>query len=295
MVLLGVVVFVVLDVVLVALAIRSTDGGEAPDSASTPTSSPSTSAPATDEPVDEATNQAEPKRGKPLLLAAGANGSVLRAQPGSCDGPPARVSLSQDGGASFDSVDTGAQVVLRLSAASLSDMWVAGLNGDCNPTFFRSGDGGQSWEPTQGTQGAWHRVLGDEPALHAPDGRVELPCTPVALASVNFDVAVAGCDNGDVVTTGNRGNEWNAVGSVSDVVDLAFAGPQRGFALSVGSDCTAVVSGTTDGGSSWEELSCIDGPGRARAMALLAGGDLLVQTADQIHRSSDGGASWQQP
>jgi len=290
--LLGVVAFIVVDVVLIALAVRHVDGGAAADRPGPARPSPDRSV--SESPPSEAV-EAEVRRGRPLLMAAGAGEVVLRAQPGSCDGEAARLSVSRDGGASFEDREIAAQVLLRLDVTSLSDMWVAGLNADCEPTFYRSGDGGRSWEATAGTQGAWHLLPDGSDALHAPDGEVELPCTPVALSSVSFEFAAAGCDAGDIVTTSDRGESWQPRGTVPGVVDLAFVGPQRGWAVSVATDCAAVVSGTSDGGRSWTEQACVSSDaGRARAMARTDGGDLLVQVADRVYRSDDDGQTWQQ-
>jgi hypothetical protein len=278
----GIVAFVVVDVLLVAMAVRNVRDRDAPVGAS-----PTSPQGSLGRPFDPA---GAPTGGVPaeaVLLDAGLGGALLRATRGSCGEAQPRVGVSIDGGRTFQPVESPVGEVLRVEIDSAADLWVVGLDESCVPAFYRSGDAGQSWEESAGTAGAWHLLPGDAQALHAPDGRVAIGCRPQTLSSVDFDVAYAGCADDTLRLTRDGGGTWRPVGRVPGLVATAFRGPAAGVAVGVTPRCAAKLWSTTNAGRAWSADQCLPGDEPAQAVAVSAG-VTYVQRGGQVVADRDG-------
>jgi len=279
----GIVAFVVVDVLLVALAVRNVRDRDTPVGASATSS------------------QGYPGRGsdpdgafgaggvpaEAALLDAGFGGSLLRATRGSCGGAQPRVGVSTDGGRTFQPVESPVAEVLRVEIDSAADLWLVGLDESCVPAFYRSGDAGQGWEESAGTEGAWHLLPGDAQALHAPEGRVAIGCRPQMLSSVDLDVVYVGCANDTLRLTRDGGGTWRLVGRVPGLVATAFRGPVAGVAVGATPRCAARLWSTTNAGRAWSADQCLPGEEPAEAVAVSAG-VFYVQRAGQVMVDRDG-------
>lgn len=263
----GIVAFVVVDVLLVALAVRNVRDRNTPvgASATSPQGYPGRGS----DPDGASETGGVPAEA--VLLDAGFGGSLLRATRGSCGGAQPRVGVSTDGGRTFQPVESPVAEVLRVEIDSAADLWLVGLDESCVPAFYRSGDAGQGWEESAGTEGAWHLLPGDAQALHAPEGRVAIGCRPQMLSSVDLDVAYVGCANDTLRLTRDGGGTWRLVGRVPGLVATAFRGPVMGVAVSVTPRCPAKLWSTTNAGRTWSADQCLPGEEPAEAVAVSAG------------------------
>lgn len=264
-------------------AARSTGpdrNGSKPAGSATPSSGPSESASAATAPTG------------PLLLALAPDGTVVRAVPGSCeDGTDPEVAIAQPGTDGFRSVPVAADLgeVLALRTDGRDELVAIGADRDCDVGSYRGGADQRTW--TSGTaEDEWYLDGTREPAqVHAPGGRVEVPCAPVALSTL--DAVRLLCDSGALVGTGDGGATWVALGRLEDAAAMAFQGPGRGFALATSEDCPVSVLATDNGGAAWESTGCLEGQvGRAVALR----GDVVVAVVGEtLWRSADGGETWE--
>ncbi|WP_106849644.1 hypothetical protein [Blastococcus sp. Marseille-P5729] len=282
--------FVIVDIVLVYLAFRHTRSGDAasaetqsattsagPDDATSPTGGGSPSAAGT------------PSANGLALVSMGSDNSVLRATTGSCEGgPPAVLEVSTDGGQTFETVAGTTPGILRVIAKSQANLQYVGADHECKPALYQSVDGGETWSkgPSEGT---WH-LAPEGDGLIGPDGPVDPGCQPVSLSVLSRDAVFIACEDDTVRSTADAGAEWQTAGTLADIASVSFLSSRNGYALSVGEQCGAEVSRTTDGGVTWSPVGCIQG---TTPQALDAIGQLVVATVDgQAHLSSDGGATW---
>jgi photosystem II stability/assembly factor-like uncharacterized protein len=188
------------------------------------------------------------------------------------------VSRSDDGGATFRALPWTATRSRCLSpVASLafpaSDVGYLVLE---DGSFYRSGDGGQSW----------NRIT-DLPATALSGGE--------AIATDLFfpesDAGFASTTDG-IYRTGDGGVSWTRVAARSGGFNgLTFAGPLTGFA--VGSD--SAIFETTDGGLTWSpETVNVGGPFTFDSVRCVSVIRCLVTTSvgDRIIRTVNGGGNW---
>lgn len=280
--LMGIVAFVAVDVLLVAMAVRNVRDRDAPVGSGSALPQGSLGR------GSDTDAAARAPAAEAVHLDAGAGGALLRATRGGCDVPQQpRVEVSTDGGQTFEPVDSPVGEVLRVEIDSATDLWLVGLDESCAPGFYRSGDAGQSWEESAGTAGAWHLLPGDAQALHAPDGRVAVGCRPETLSSLDFEVAYAGCADDTLRLTRDGGGTWRPAGRVPGLVATDFRGPVAGVAVGVTPRCPAKLWSTTNAGRAWSADRCLPGDEPAQAVAVSAG-VTYVQRGGQVVADRDG-------
>jgi len=284
--LVGIAAFVVVDVLLVAMAVRNVRDRDVPAGAGPGSTSPEGSIGRGADPGGVPGAGGEPAEA--VLLDAGSGGALLRATRGDCSGSQEpRAGISTDGGRTFRPVDSPVGEVLRVDIGSAADLWLVGLDESCVPGFYRSGDGGRSWQESAGTAGAWHLLPGDAEALHAPDGRAPIGCSPVTVSSVDPEVAYASCADDSLRVTRDGGATWLPAGRVPGLVATAFRGPDVGVAVGVTPRCPAKMWSTTNAGRAWSPDQCLPGEAPAQAVAV-APGVTYVQRGGQVEAARDG-------
>lgn len=291
-------VFVAVDVLLVALAVRhvhkpvDAGGGTPPTQlrpADSTTSSSSPTSTSASDPIPATSDRPE------MLLSVGSDGTVLRATTGDCrDKRPGSVGVSTDDGKTFVTALRDLPQVVRVVAVSRTELWIVDADEECRPGVQRSGDEGQSWERSVGSGGAWHLPVGaNDPGLHAPDGSVKSGCVGVALAPLGAESAYVGCNDGAVRVSRDAGATWSTSGRVDGLVSLTFEDAATGFALAKDEECAARVLTSDDAGATWRQVTCLEG---AVPEAIATNGELLVaQVDDRILVSDDGGQTWSPP
>ena len=292
----GIVAFVVVDVVLVALAIRHTRAAP-PDLDESALTIPSASPEETRAPKDRRPSQSDsatPDAGdEPLYMSLAQDGSLIKATRGSCqDDVQPVVSVSTDQGRTFsEGAIREVTEILRVQANAADDLWVVALTGDCEVQTFVTGDRGESWRRTPNADAAWYLV--DDPTrarIHTPEGTVDTPCTPTSLSTIDAGALRVLCENDRIIGTDDTGRSWVTLGSLEDAVALRFTSPGDGYAVGPGADCEAAVFQTANGGARWEQIRCFDG-GQPRSIAAEAE-VVAAQIGDDLQVSADGGSTW---
>lgn len=293
-----VVAFVVADVFLVAAAMRHVNAP--PPSGAQPahgknatgTTSPTTADPTTADPTTGGATPIGLSQRPEVLLSVAPDGTILRADAGDCRGrDSAGVEVSTDGGSSFQQVFSGPPEILRVTAASNSDLVLIETDAKCRPAVERSTDGGASWSRHDSSNGFWHL----DPHLastsvHTPRGAQDIGCVPVALAPLGRDSAVVGCQDGSIHTTVYAGVSWQSGGPVAGLVSLDFSDKSQGLALAHQPVCASAVLSTSDFGQTWQRVFCLEGD---PPQALAVNADTAVAQVDgSFWMSSDKGQTW---
>ncbi len=283
----------VADVVLVGLAIRHSHSVPTPSSSNAAATSQqsqeggSTAAPTS---TSAAITPAK-KNANRALLAVGGDGTVLRSNGGDCtSGGTATVEYSTDKGATFTPTSQQVSQVLRLSAQASNNFWFIGTDASCQPTLYRSRDGGATWI-SESAGGAWY--FSTDPAstqIFSPDGAVEVGCTPVAFSTLSVQQTYVACKNGDVRVTKNRGAKWDVAGNLPNAAAIAFVNASRGFALATSSDCPAAAFTTEDAGVTWKQTACLTGTAPKAIDGV--GNVVYAQVDDALQVSQDGAVTW---
>lgn len=290
------VVFVALDIVLVALAVRHTSAPPPPAPKSAAHSAPSIVGAESDAPSPSpspTSGSASAGRSADPMLAVTSDGTVLRATRGSCDdgtSPVVDVSKKRGRNLSSGTVD-GLTQALRVVADSDDALTIVGLDSNCNVATFRSNDGGSSWSSSDGAAGTWYPSQAPRKfVVFSPGGKKRTPCSPQALAPVDSGVARLLCKDGRVSGTSDSAISWLTLGKLDGGTAMAFQTPGDGYAVAVQNDCDAALMRTRDGGTSWSEASCLKG-GAPRAVAF-TGDTVVAQAGDRLQISTDAGGTW---
>ncbi len=286
------VVFVAVDVLLVALAFRHTSSPASAPGAAAATLPASVAA----SPSPSASPVQRPRADPPSYLDVGGTDLVLRATAGDCTGSAASVvTVSTDLGGTFHRrpVDGLAQT-LRVEVLDDGSMWVIGRTSDCSVARWTSTDSGRSWSRTDGAGGSWYLFPGGtRHAVASPAGRRATPCAPVGLSTIDASVVRVLCSDGPILGTSDGGRTWVALGRLDGAVSIRFTTPGDGIALARQDGCPAAVLQTTDGGTSWTRQTCLDGTDPLAVAA--AGTTQAAQVGRRLAVSTDGGGTWSTP
>ena len=299
----GIVAFVALDVVLVFLAVRhtqatppesnidrtvaQTQGAESPNRQDE--ESPDGESGPSEDPTEPGSDSDEP-----TYMSVASDASYIRATRGSCEQATApTVETSTDQGRTFQQANvSNLTEVLRVQANGADDLWLVGTNRNCEMGLYATQDGGETWRRSRGSAGAWHLVRDrSRSQIHAPSGVLDTPCVPISLSTIDAGVLRILCEAGQIVGTSDEGASWVTLGRLDGAVAIRFTSPGDGYAVAARGGCAAAVMETADGGSSWEELTCL-GKGQPRSVA--AEGDIRAALVDgDLHVSSDNGSTWE--
>jgi photosystem II stability/assembly factor-like uncharacterized protein len=222
---------------------------------------------------------------------------------GTCGSGGGSVALSTDGGKKFSPVDLPDQaaVILRIASSDSDNAWVVAADAECaDVTTYRTSNGGESWEDSQGSAGSWHKVAEAAAEVHAPEGTVDVPCaegaTVAGLSTLSQELAYVLCSDGAVVRSRDSGATWRERGTAKDAVDLDFVDETTGLAVGRGdSSCSGVaVSRSADGGETWEQAGCVETSSSAPPDISAAGERAYLAVGGTVWYSDDTGESWTQ-
>jgi hypothetical protein len=291
----AVVLLVVIDVVLVALALGRTapqDGGQPgpiPTFTSIPSPRPTASASSTAAPA----GAMQSSSGRHLLSAVDGS-EAWRASAGVCGGSGEVLQHTTDGGASWQSVQLGEDVesilALRASASSISMLVAAGP--DCEVVVRTSVDDGATW--SAGTAGAAGAGIGPD-GLVLKTGTVVPPCSdPTEVFQGDYTTAVI-CQ--DVMEWRSGAGAW-VEAPMQGIRSLADAGDEYTVAVVGAADCAGVQIASVGAAkvtptSSGTAVGCdadadIAGP----VTVARTGTNVWLWAGKSVAVSSDGGATW---
>ncbi|MFO7527040.1 MAG: YCF48-related protein [Ignavibacteriaceae bacterium] len=115
------------------------------------------------------------------------------------------------------------------------------------------------------------------------------------VVAVTPDLAIAGCDGGNVIRTTNGGTNWELIatgitGTNSDILAIDFANENIGIAAGY----NGTVAKTTDGGATWNIISTIVGTNPWDMHMVDELYAWVSGTGERIFRTTDGGLTWTQ-
>ncbi len=299
----GLIAFVVVDVLLVVLALRST--APSPTKDGTPESlplGPTTSAPSprdTADPEDRIVAVA-PTR----LLAALDASTAWRATTGACPDAEAEPELTTDGGASWKTTDiTGATDVRALQRMIVSSAETASFigltGGDCTPQYVRTFVAGDDFaEYPDQLATSWYVAPAGASTTHTPAGDADAPCpSAVALAPLTVERAAVLCADTSLHVTDDTGSTWSPLTEAIGAIALTETADGYLVAAAGRDDCEGVQLSIVDATGSRSDIGCVESPLPAAELAASIAIDWTPESVwlwldERLLISTDGGTTW---
>ncbi len=285
----------VLDLVVLVFGVRSRSGdlppfqrGAGQTFAGDPSGPPTSEAP-TDEPTIEG----------PLMLAADADGLVLRATRGACEARferPARFWVGHlDDDAGLQPVDVPTlREVLGLVVVD-GTLRISGLDDQCAPATVVSTDEGATWGPSDAAD-MW-LLKADTTALSVtrPKGTsLDLDCAPAQVVNLPSRRAIVSCTGTPgfyVVSVAPTAVSIGAEGYTSLVATPKPGTTGQYYVFGSNANCVAQVATVSADSQAPVVGKCFDGNRGALAVAT-AGDRVLVQVGEDLMVSDNGGADF---
>lgn len=294
---------IVLDVILVALAIRPTQvvpNASLPplEPGATATGNPGSNQQAVDGPV----LTAAPVAANTLLVPE--DGSLLLAEPSTCSSPDAQAPLAEGWrrpaeSLSWEMWNPPAQVVTRLGITGGRTVFTVASGPDCaEQQFFAASGPNLEWGTAQAATGVYYLVQRADgtQSVGTASGEVPSPCdaATIALAATDTSAALL-CGDGAVKTTADGGASWVTEGAVAEGRALTFGSTGLMYALTSEPGCNGLaVASSNDNGKTWAVAGCAEGASSYGAVAIAATGNkvTVVDTDRNTYRSDDGGRTF---
>lgn len=315
----GLVAFLAVDVALVALALRPGRPAET-GAAGTPTTSvtvpsetestQSGTSTATRTPSSAATGTAPSSGPKPApvtqIVGALDATTAWRAVTGACQQGGAALSVTIDGGKSWEKTTTPAvRAIARVQPLDQDRVFVLAAGAGCVLRQYASNDRGDTWPSASGTSGGWARQLDDSTEVLTPQDDRAQPCGPstdvIDLSRTSVSQAQALCADGDVKVTNDGGEGWADSGAV--VGGLALGNRIEDDRLAtyvarVGGSCAGIQVVRVAKGRSLENVACVGSrvPSKAGQVALsVVEGAGWMAVGDQVWTAPADLTTWKQP
>jgi hypothetical protein len=297
---LGLAAFLLVDIALVVFALND-DRDPSATARLKPASSASTSTNPIPSgavvPVVEAT-AAAPQR----LLAAVSADVAWRGIVGTCPGGPSELEHTNDGGASWNTVDpagaTGANTLVRLVPASAAEAKVVTLDDECLPQLVGTFVAGDAWEDYTSNLGEyWYVDPADRTDVHSPAGTVAAPCgSVVAMAARSSSGSAVLCADQTLFETSNGGVDWSEAISAPGAVALDTSANGYVIAVAAQGDCSGTSVVVLAGGAPTEPVGCFGeaAPSGQTSLAVADDDTLWLWAGDAFAQSTDGGETWTQ-
>ena len=303
---------IVLTLVVVVLCFLAIKHGRGDASAAEPTS-PVTSAPSASTDTGQSENVESGGGDSPAdafspaaqLIVATGEDSAYRAIAGSCPDGGSSIEVTEDGGATWASFDVGARLgigaIQSLRPGNTGYASFVGQNlADCaSASAGQTYTAGNDWEVAAGVlEVSWYIDPTNSQALVGPGGTpVEAPCALQQLTSNGNDSIAGLCTDGRVVSSSDAGASWTESEAIEGIDALAFAG-DRILATALGHpSCTeGIAIQSLDSSLAVTAEMCAPDATAAAGQTSVSegpGGTLWLLAGENVHRSSDEGASWQ--
>jgi hypothetical protein len=281
--------FLVADIVLVGLAVRSTsaapaasvgsagkdrpaaDSGVSAGGASTPTTGGTDSAPATTAP---AALTAVPLT---VGLVAVDDRTAWRFDAGTCADGGSTMAVTDDGGKTWQPRVAPFDVTVRVRVRDNGSAFAIGADDDCKARFRQSDDQAETWDAPVAVPGVWYRDAKDPAVVGTEAGTKGKPCDSAGVVdlAVDDDSATALCGDGQVLES-EAGREWSQEATLDGALAIALAG-DRTLALLAVPDCAGLA--VVDAAQPEEVRGC-------------APADLTEVSAGQLALAARNGAVW---
>ena len=293
----GLVGFLVVDALLVALALNSTRGDVAeggttltPDRTAAATSTvagPSTTGAASADPGIEV-----------VPLTVGVVGideaTALRFHTGSCTKGGASLELTTSGGQSWGPRATKFDALARVRVRDNGSAFVVGgsRDSDCTPKIRQSSKYDGDWGNASVVNDAWFRDPRDPQSVGLPTGGTSHPCgslTVTDLAVVDT-AAAALCSDGAVLVS-KTGATWSKAATVPSALALSLDSDAHPYLVVPGADQCAglavVKAGEPDRALGCAELDASGVAPGTVALSVSAGPGWLVAGDQSFHSGTD--------
>jgi hypothetical protein len=289
------VVLVVMDVVLVAAALRSTH-------ASGINTSPLSSASVSNAvPGSPSSKQSAAAIVAPLqtMLRAVDNQRAWRVGGGSCSAGGATVASTADGGRTWVQDKTHLRRVVRVRPLLGQAAFVIGTGASCRAELRTTSDGGATWAPADYLGTLWFRDPRDPSVVWAPGPFISKPCGRGVVLDLAVDLftdsARVLCADGLVRSSPDTASSWTDVGSVTGAVALAVQPDVQAQTFVARVDVPGCAGVQILRVGQRVATSCVRtavpvDPGHI-ALSLVSGGGWLA-VGDTTMRSSDGLVTW---
>lgn len=294
---LAVALFLILDIVLVALALnfahpgtpRGTVGPIPTFTPQTPTSTPSATADALAVPSTR-------------VLTALDSTTAWRATTGACPSTPASPELTTDSGATWKKTDatgpTKVTAIQRIIVDGKALATMVGLNqADCTPALIKTFVAGRSYAAyPNDLAGTWFVNPADRSSVHSPAGDFPSPCTTIALAPRDAKAAAILCDDYTVHMTTDAAVTWSPGVQAPGAVALASSDTGYFAAALARAGCQGVEVSEVNASSAGTP-GCYPSAANADSLpenvAFSAAADSLwLWAGDSVARSTDNGVTW---
>jgi hypothetical protein len=297
----GLVLFVVVDVALVGYALGAFTPGVG-DESTTPDASSTSAAPAA---IPSASETPAPSTPLELLaapekyLAVVDETTAYRASAATCTATAATLEKTTDGGSSWEAepVFTGLSSVFRLEAVTEANVYLAGLDSDaCEPSLAVTFTSGEDFvQGPERLNGTWYSDPAVPAIINTPTGPIAAPCDVVAqLAVAGASNAAVLCNDRNFHQTTDGGRTWSGPTSLSGATALGETGGAYVFATSGSTTCTGSEISRIDFGSMTAvAVGCASSLADLTVDAISGSGqDVWLLADDQVVTSVDGGATW---
>lgn len=303
---LGIVLFLLADIGLVAYAVASSHSANTVSKAgpiptfhaTAPTAGPTSTPTPPPTAAALAALAVPPTR---LLSALNAT-TAWRATTGACPATAAYPELSTDSGATWKTTDatgpTKVTALQRIIVGSPTSATMIGLSqAGCAPELVKTFVAGSNFAPfPKELASTWYADPSTPTSVHSPLGEKSAPCPVVAIAPRDGKSAAILCANHTVYATTDAAVTWSAPLPVAGASNLA-ATPQGYLAAAEGdSGCTGVslvsLSVAPLTVTATDCLALGGAPSPAGVALSEASGTLWVWAGSSLKRSSDGGATW---
>jgi hypothetical protein len=296
----GVILLLLVDLVLVALAVGATQprmngtAGPIPTFANGAASTPSPTATATDP------NPPPPPSSAPIeaprFLSAVSATVAWRATPGSCTGADAVIEHTADGGATWSAADTstiGLRTVLYLSGGATSATIVGGIGDSCAPGFLGTFTSGRFWAsfPERMSEASYVGPAGH--ALHYAAAIQPAPCPTPRQITRRAEVTAVACS--DSLNERAGAASWRTI-AVPGL--LAFTSSESGYTAAVsgteGCSGVAIVAFASplQSGANPERVGCATAATPVGVTLSRTAASLWLWSDGRTFVSPDSGATW---
>lgn len=297
----GLLLFLALDIVLVALALRpprATDAATVPTTTpaatSTTGSSPTTAAsPTTGGTATTGTPSAAARPAPLAVMISGLDAKVAwSATAGTCEAKGSSVSVTTDGGGRWTKASSPAAAIARVQALDNGRAFVIGAGSTCRLRQYSTTDLGQSWGAPTALSGGWARRLDDPTTVVTPNEPASRPCggAPVVdLSRTSADQAQALCETGEVVVTDDGGTTWTSSGTAPGAVALSnrlASNRLSAYVARVVATCDGIQIARVSAGKDPVELACVEAPLPSSA------GRVALSTPDEAGWLLVGNETW---
>lgn len=305
---LGIVLFLLADIGLVAVAFASSHSANPVSTAGPIPTFHAISPTARPNPTPSPTPSvaAAPAVPSTRLLAALNSTTAWRATTGACPATAASPELSTDSGATWVKTDatgpTKVTALQRIIVGSPASATMIGLSqAGCAPELVKTYVSGNNFASyPKELASTWYVDPSTRGVVHSPAGDTPAPCSAVvAIAPSDAKSAAILCSDHTVYATADAALTWSPPVSVAGADNLAAN--VHGFVATAtaGAQCAGVQLVSLSGAPlAISTTACLPLPAAAvppadQVAVSEASGTLWVWAGAQLKRSSDGGATWQ--